>query len=428
MTTVLTTRRRLLLGALALATTLVGTTTTADAAVTIGATRAATHNDAMPMPATSGTPLIKQMRAGQVIATYTHLGGGPSGGAFVRTHTFNNRQPGDVFLVYPAVYEGPGQYPWIGPLANNGEDFAAGIFQKPSNIIIRGVTVNGVRPVIRLGTEGDYNVMGHGMIEIEEANGLTIENIDIDATDGDWVDRAGLYIIASRNVTLRNMRIHGFQDSQHNGIFAAGASSGTLLMSNLRLYDNGGWDGPSHNVYINASTSDPNYTARMINSYATAVNVGHLFKSRAQVTTLTGNLIEGIDAPADWDCAESYGVDVPEGGRLTVKNNIFIKGRAGECANGVLLRYAAEGADPGRVHSVNVQNNTFIARSTTYDAAGHANIPHLFFTPAVIPGASNGWPSGVTATIRYNRYQGFDNSEGGKAEQYRGRTFIDVPG
>lgn len=386
----------------------------------VGATRSLTQPDTMPLPATSGTPKIEQVRRGQVVATYTKFG---NAGIWQRSHSTIKTQPGDVFLVYPAVYEGPGQYPWIGPLATAGDPSTP---IAPTNITIRGVTVNGRRPVLKLGTQVDYNVLGHGMIEVSQANTLTIENLDIDGTAGSWIDRAGIYIVASRNVTLRNMRIHGFQDSQHNGVFASGASSGTLYLDNVRMYDNGGWDGPSHNIYVNASTSDPNYTVKMTNSYASAVNVGHLFKSRAQVTVLTGNLFEGIDKPADWDCAESFDIDVPEGGRLTVTNNVLIKGRSGDCANGVLLRYAAETVDPARQHGVVVRNNTFIARSTTYDSFGHPNMPMTFYYPAIVPGAA-GWPSGTTYDIRDNRFEGFP-ATGSPSAMYRGLNYVDVPG
>ena len=111
------------------------------------------------------------------------------------------------------------------------------------------MTVNGRRPVVKLGTTADYNILGHGMIEINGVDGLVFENIDIDGTGGTVVDRAGFYVADSSNVTLRNSRVHGFQTSQHNGVFGAGANSGYLHLDNVRLYENGGWDGPAHNVY-----------------------------------------------------------------------------------------------------------------------------------------------------------------------------------
>ena len=54
---------------------------------------------------------------------------------------------------------------------------------------------------------------------MDGVDGLLFENIDIDGTGGTGVDRAGFYVLGSSNVTLRNPRVHGFQTSQHNGVF-----------------------------------------------------------------------------------------------------------------------------------------------------------------------------------------------------------------
>lgn len=393
----------------------------------VGASRSASAPDTMPAPATSGTPLVKQIRNGAVVATYDSIGAGATGnGPFTRSHAWNHIQPGDVFEVYPAVYEGPGQMPWIGPLPNDDADHAAGVFHRPTNITIRGVTVDGRRPSLHMTTSGDYNVLGHGLVEVDGADGLTWENIDIDGTGGQWVDRAGFFVTDSSDVTLRNVRVHGFQDSQHNGVFGAGGNRGTLHLDNVRLYDNGGWDGPAHNVYVNASTTDPNFTLRVTDSWSSAVNVGHLLKSRAQVTIVEGSVLEGTDPAAGWDCAESFGLDVPNGGRVTVRNSVFVKARPGSCANGMAFRYGAEGMDPGRTHAVTLDHNTFIARSTVWDDAGHRNVPLGFYYPALVPGAA-GSPS-VPVTVTANRFEGFATADLDAAARYRGTDFVDVPG
>jgi hypothetical protein len=377
----------------------------------------------MPLAATSGTPLVRQLRNGAVVAEYANLG---AGGPFTRTHAWNVTQPGDVFEVYPAVYEGPGQYPWIGPLPDSAAGSDAGIFHRPTNIIIRGVTVNGRRPVIKLGTTADYNILGHGAVEVSGVDGLVFENIDIDGTGGTVVDRAGFFVTDSSNVTLRDVRVHGFQTSQHNGVFGAGGNSGYLHLDGVRLYENGGWDGPAHNVYVNASDVDPNFTLKLTNSWSSAVNVGHLFKSRAQVTVLEGNVLEGTDAPTGWDCAESFGLDVPNGGRITVTNNVFVKAKPGGCANGVALRYGAEGMDAARAHSVVIDHNTFIARSPVWDDSGHRNVPISFYYPALVPGSA-GSPN-VPVTVTSNRFEGFVTADLDAAANFRGDNFVDLPG
>ena len=387
---------------------------------TIGATRARTQPDTMPLAATSGTPRIELVRDGSVIATYTSFGS-----AFQRTHAYNNRRPGDVFKVYPAVYSGLGQFPYVGPLPDNDADAAAGVFQAPTDLTIRGVTVDGRRPVLQLRDAEDYNNYRHGLLEIDGANGLVWENIDVDGTGGSGVDRSGIYVLNSRNVTIRNSRIHGFDESDNNGVFGAGGNAGTLWLDNVRLFDNGGWDGPSHNVYINSSDVDPNFTAKITNSISTRATVGHLFKSRAQVTIAEGNLFEGTDSHPGWECAESFGLDVPEGGRLTAANNVFVKAKPGACANGVALRYAAEAFTNDRTHSVSITNNTFIASSTVWDDSGHRNVPLGFLYPPIVPTAPG---SPITdVTVSSNRFEGFDASGEPAASAYRGTNFVDVP-
>ncbi|MFV0259651.1 MAG: right-handed parallel beta-helix repeat-containing protein [Acidimicrobiales bacterium] len=376
----------------------------------------------MPAPATSGTPLVRQVRNGEVIATYDSIGAGTSGdGPFARTHVWNKIQPGDVFEVYPAVYTGPGQLPWIGPLPDE-----SGTTHTPTDVTIRGITVNGERPVLKMGTTGDYNTLGHGLVEIDGVDGLTWENIDIDGTDGEWVDRAAIYVLNSNDVTIRNARIHGMQDSRHNGVFGAGGNRGTLLLDNLRLYDNGGDNGPSHNVYVNSSDTDPDFTLAVRNSWSSAVNLGHLLKSRAQVTVVEGNLLEGTNPLPGWDCGESYGLDVPNGGRVTVTNNVFVKAKPEACGNGISFRYGAEGLDAGRTHRVDLVHNTFIARSPVWDEAGHRSIPLGFFSPLAVPGTSGAL--GVPIEVSLNRFEGYVTDDLDAAARYRGTDYVDIPG
>jgi len=106
-------------------------------------------------PATSGTPKIVQMRDGVAIATFSAFGGDAarskpnsengtdtSVGPFRRS-PYTQWKSGDVFLVYPAVYSGPDMQIYIGPNIVNDDDFRAGRASVPSNITIRGVTVDG---------------------------------------------------------------------------------------------------------------------------------------------------------------------------------------------------------------------------------------------------------------------------------------------
>jgi hypothetical protein len=373
--------------------------------------------DDQPLPATGGTPLIKQIRNGAVIATYTKLGGAgctspadaidapdPTCGAFSRS-PHSNKRDGDIFEVYPAIYEGVDQQPYIGPSFDNYPSYQSGTERDTVNVTIRGVTVNGRRPVLRVGAGGSNNTLGQALVYVDKSRNITIENIDIDGGGAGTVGKSGIYLYRTNGVTLRNMRIHGFRRGRTNGVFAAGSNRGTFTMERVQLFDNGGDSGPEHNVYINASDVDPNWTVRMVRSYSSDVFYGHLFKSRAQVTVLEGNYFRGTVPRAGESVAESYLVDIPNGGRLVMRNNILVKNKSGTGSNGIMVSYAAEGLTDGRTLGVLIEHNTFVTFAADYDNDGHAVVPMSFFYPARLPGATSfGVPDAV---VRHNVFTGF---------------------
>ncbi len=387
-----------------------------------------------------GQPLIRQIRNGVVIATYTKLGGAactprPNSidspvvecGAFSRGNTYANKRDGDIFEVYPAVYEGADQQPWIGPMFENDAAYSASQFIRANRITIRGVTVNAKRPVLRLGAAGaSNNTLGQGVVYVEAGNQITIENLDIDAGSAGTVGKAGIYLNGGSDVTIRDVAIHGFRRVRSNGLFSTSNSTGTLTLDRVQLFDNGGDSGPEHNAYINASTIDPNFTVRMLNSYSTGVYYGHLFKSRAQNTVLEGNYFRGTVPLPGEPIAESFLVEIPNGGRLTMRNNILVKNASGDGSNGGFVFYAAEGVPDSRPLSVLIEHNTFVAFARFYDSQQHAMWPMGFFYPQRTPGAPG---FGVSdAVVRSNVFVGFvpQTSPGSEWMNFRGTDSVSV--
>ena len=350
-------------------------------------------------PATSGTPKIVQMRNGVAIATYTAFGGDAarskpnsdggtdtSVGPFRRS-PYTQWKSGDVFLVYPAVYSGADMQMYIGPNIVNDEDYRAGKYSVPSNITIRGVTVDGKRPVIANPASGASNATyGQGLIYIDgqyDANGkisqrasnITIENIDIvDPPSGGYIGKAAIYINGAADVTLRKVRIAGFKRHSANGIFSTGNTAGTLTLENVELDSNGGASGPEHNAYINASNSDPSFTFKVTGSWSHDSYYGHLLKSRAQRTIVEGSYLTGSRAEAGQQ-TETYLLDVPDGGELTVRNTIFVKNYSGNNSNGGSLTFGVESALATRSWGLTVEHNTFVAMSRYYDDLKHKLFP-----------------------------------------------------
>lgn len=378
-----------------------------------------TLRDSTPQPATAadGAPLIKQVRAGKVIATYTSLGGtgittdenntdghDVSGGAFHRS-PYVNWQDGDVFEVYPAVYTGTKQQPWIGPLTTDARNYTAGVFVTPRNITIRGITVNGKRPVIRNSPDGgSNNTLGQGLIYVDASENVTIENLDIEDADGaGGLGKAAVYVNGAKNLTLRDVRIAGFKRHDTNGIFGTGNNSGTLRLERVELDGNGGGGGPEHNLYVNASSVDPNFTVYMTGSWSHGAYYGHLFKSRAQVNILEGNYLMG----ARWDGttqAENYLADFPNGGRITLRNNVFVKNRSGDNSNAMSVTYAMEGVEDARPNSITIEHNTFVALDRTFDGS-HPLYPMQFYYPARVP-TDAGFPV-PNVSIAHNAFVGY---------------------
>lgn len=343
---------------------------------------AASLGQAQPRPATEADglrPLIEQVRAGKVVARYTSLGSSgrrsaeyvpdsvdASGGAFSRA-PFMNYQDGDLFLVYPAVYSGPDQQPWIGPKAPDREGEQSGFRPVPSGITVRGVTLDGVRPVIRMaGQRAGENTLGQSAIYVAETQGVTIENIDVDGRGAIAVGKAGIYVNGAQDLTLRNMRITGFTGVNANGVFATPQTGGTLTLENLILSGNGGDHGPEHNVYVNESEADPGFTVRMSGSWSSDVYYGHLFKSRAQRNLLVGNFFMGGNQRPGGEQREAYLVDIPDGGILEMRNNILVKGRSGADSNGAFVTFGVESLG-ARPHALSFEHNTLVALSATFD-------------------------------------------------------------
>lgn len=392
-------------------------------------------------------PKIEQVRRGKVIATYTQLGGkgqrqldasrNPSRhaaqGLFSR---FGRRlwRDGDTFLVYPAVYSGPNNQLWLGPMA----DIPNGPTYTPTNITLRGVTVNGIRPVIMLDTEAGENTLEQGPVYFAGSRHLVFENIDVGMVPGGHAGKAGIYVNGAADLTLRNLRVHGFQyqsgTGEHgekipfgaNGIIVSPASTGTLTLDHVELFENGSSDGPSHNIYVSASAADPNFTVRMANSWSHDAFYGHLFKSRAQVNILENNFFEGglpqgEKNGLDFNQAENWLVDIPQGGRLTLRGNILVKNASGPNSNGGSVTFGVEGIRDGREQQAIIENNTFVALEKTYDGKNPAW--PFYFLNHKLPGTAGSILAEGRYSIADNVFVGYcsqGRSQLGGALDYRG--------
>jgi hypothetical protein len=383
---------------------------------------------ATPVAATSGKPKVEQYRNGKLIATYSELGNHndcyqpnaaynpqASGcGPFGRS-PYRQWLPGDTFLVYPAVYSGENNQPWFGPQSDTEQQYNSGVTFKPTNLTIKGVTVNGVRPTISAINGVSNNTLGQGLIYSDQSVGLTLQNLDVNGTGGKF-NRALVYLNGANNLQMIDMRVHDGEGDSADGVFGTDANSGTLTLLRVELDHNGGDNGPAHNAYINSSAGDPNFTLVVQNSWSHDAAYGHTMKSRAQVTTLVGNYFQGGLPQKGQAQAEAYLVDIPNAGRLTAIDNIFAKNAAGAGANGISLAYGLEGIVDKRPLSILIQNNSFTSFARTFDGT-HANIPMQFFYPPQLPTAK-GFPV-KNPVITQNLFAGYC-TQGVATSDYRG--------
>lgn len=153
--------------------------------------------------------------------------------------------------------------------------------------------------------------------------------------------------------------------NNQNGILNGNANGGpcSITIDHSLFNGNGGADGSGagniHNIYIGNLDF-----ATVTNSVFENALVGHEFKSRALVNTLTNNVfISGVGLGTG-----SYDIDLPNGGKATLTGNTIIKGPGTENRN--MVHYGGEGI-PYAGSSLTVTGNLFT--STVDGAVGVLN-------------------------------------------------------
>jgi hypothetical protein len=185
----------------------------------------------------------------------------------------------------------PGTYHDSGYIQTNG-------------VIVRGV---GGRPSI---DAVGVTVVGGGLgTYVPKAADVTLENLELHHSHGDG-SQAGVRLQATSGVTtLKNLIIHDCDDGILGGV------GGSLVVADCTIYGCGTGTGQNHNVYVGAGLISATFT----NNQNYGAIVGHLLKSRAVATTVTGGTYN--------DTANaSFEFDFPEGGNVLLQNVLSRKG------------------------------------------------------------------------------------------------------
>ena len=182
------------------------------------------------------------------------------------------------------------------------------------------------------------------------------------------------------SLTLSTDTIHGNQE----GLLGAADPNGSITITGSDFYGNGNGAGNTHNIYVGDIA---NLTVK--GSTISGAAGGHDIKSRAETTTITGNVItDGSGGTA------SYEVDLPNGGNATVAGNVIEKGA--NATNPIAISYGEEGGTYAN-SSLTVQDNTLLNDYTAH------------ITYAVVN------DTGVTASITGNSLYGWNNVSSGAA-------------
>ena len=181
--------------------------------------------------------------------------------------------------------------------------------------------------------------------------GFSFSGASISASDGN--NGAGIRY-QSGTLTL----INDYFTNNQNGLLATPlvAGTGTIDIQNSEFSANGAGDGYSHNIYVGNVAS---FTFNQ--SYSHDAKVGHDIKSRAKVTTITNSRIQ------DGGGTASYSIDLPNGGRADIRNNVIQQGANSQ--NPSIIAYGEEGG----LHagsSLTVSNNTIVNDMTAHPPVG----------------------------------------------------------
>lgn len=168
----------------------------------------------------------------------------------------------------------------------------------------------------------------------------------------DRVELSGAHSAADRNgagirqqgpdLTVRRSFFHDDDD----GLLIDADPTSDVLVEATELARDGAGDGYSHNIYVGHVHR---FTMRW--SWSHDARVGHLVKSRADITDLRYNRLTGEGG------TDSYEIDVPDGGRATIVGNVIEQGRASESS--IMVSYGEESlANPHP--ALDVVGNTFV--------------------------------------------------------------------
>ena len=250
---------------------------------------------------------------------------------------------------------------------------AAGTYLNDFAVINTKVSIIAVGGMANFVFDGSVPILNQKAIFVTRTD-ITLDHIEFSGAAVPDGNGAGIRYEGGK-LTINNCYFH----NNENGILAAAVAGGTITIDHTEFAANGKGDGYTHNVYVGQIG-----TLTISNSYIHDAVVGHEIKSRADNTIILNNRI------VDGNGTASYSIDLPNGGAVTIQNNLIQQGPNSQ--NARIISYAAETATPYANSSLLISGNTIINQKISPSVLG------LFNNTAIVAQLTGNHFFGLTTT------------------------------
>jgi VCBS repeat-containing protein len=215
----------------------------------------------------------------------------------------------------------------------------AGTYVNDFATINTKITIVGVGGMANLVATG---LIGNGKGILVTNTDVTIQNLSFSGAKVADLNGAGIRYQGG-NLTVQDSYFH----DNENGILANASTTGTITIDDSEFFNNGRGDGYSHGIYI-GNIAKLTITDSLFHN----ANIGHEIKSRAQETVIENSRI--FDEP---DGTASYSIDLPNGGKATIRGNVIEQGPVSD--NPAIIHFGGEGS-PYAGSSLLVEHNVVV--------------------------------------------------------------------
>ena len=223
-------------------------------------------------------------------------------------------------------------------LPNDTIVLAPGLYYQAAIVSTPNITIRGEPGAHMTGVAAE----GKAALVIK-SSGVVVDGIE--CSNISVRDRNGACIrIEGADLTVRNVHFHDNEEGVLGGV------GGTVVIENSRIEQNG-YGGQAHGVYISEKVDTFIFRNNQI---VRTKGKGHDLKSRAQRTIIKNNIFAGLDGE------NSRAIDLPNGGDVVIRGNVFEKGPNSDNRDMIGLALEAPRAGSNSINQTLIEGNLFI--------------------------------------------------------------------